>query len=204
MASRPVPTSRPPGAACSFECRAHALHSSSNFPLSTPRDLLTTTIRESWGYQGFIVSDEGAISDIFQGHHYATNGTHAVADAVNAGCDQNDGAVYGSFLGEAVANNYVTEDAISAALTRVLQARFRVGAFDPPANVPWTSLGPDVLSSPGHRQLALEAAQQAIVLLKNENSILPLSAKTLKRVAVVGPAANNTEVRCWSPIFESR
>ena len=179
-----------------FALALAAIIFSSAHPSPPPRALLTDTIRTSWGYKGFIVSDEGAIHDIFNGHQYAVNGSHAVADAVNAGCDQNDGLVYGAYLGEAVAKGYVSEAALTTALSRVLRARFQVGAFDPPASVPWTSLAPDVLASPAHRQLALEAAQQAIVLLKNQDGVLPLDARKLAKVAVVGPAADNIEVCC--------
>lgn len=123
------------------------------------------------------------------------NGTAAVAAAVNAGCDQNDGVVYGQYLSSAVQDKLLTQDTVDRALSRVLHARFRVGAFDPPTRVPWTNLTQDVLASSAHRALALDAAQQSIVLLKNAGAVLPLQASKLKKIAVIGPAANNSQVR---------
>lgn len=155
----------------------------------SPR-LLQKILREDWGFAGYVVSDCGAIADIFEYHKISKIGAEAAALAVKSGTDLNCGSVYQSALLEAVQQNLVAEDEINVAVRRLFLARFKLGMFDPPEMVKYAGIPFDQNDSPEHRQLSLRAAQESLVLLKNENDILPLK-KNLKRIAVIGPTANS-------------
>jgi beta-glucosidase len=92
----------------------------------------------------------------------------------------------------------VSEEAVRAALTRVLTGRFLLGEFDPPADVPWSGLSPEIIEGQKHRDLAREAARQTLVLLKNEKQTLPLNKRTLKKVAIIGPMAGSCHLGGYS------
>jgi beta-glucosidase len=144
--------------------------------------LLQTRLRDEWGFAGYVVSDCGAITDIAYGHGYASDTAEAAGLALAAGTDLSCGDEYGS----------LTESAnVDRALVRLFTARFRLGMFDPPEAVPFSSIPYSENDSPAHRALALEAAQKAIVLLQNANGILPLAAG--KRMTVMGPAADEID-----------
>jgi beta-glucosidase len=100
------------------------------------------------------------VRDIGPGYHsYAANSSQAAVDALNAGCDVNDGMQYNKYLVDAVARGAVTERRLDEALTRFLAQRFLAGSFDDPSTVPWTQTPPSVCASPPHRALALNAAR---------------------------------------------
>lgn len=124
--------------------------------------------------------------------HACCSQVKATAISVIAGTDVDCGNQYSTEFGAAVQAGELTEDAIDLALTRLTKAWLRLGLFDPKADQPYFQLGGDVIDSPAHQALALEAAQQAIVLLKNEGNVLPLKAGG--KVAVVGPHFNATDV----------
>lgn len=155
----------------------------------SPR-LLQKILRADWGFQGYVVSDCGAIADIFEYHKISKTGAEAAALAVKSGTDLNCGSVYQSALLEAVQQKLLPEEEINNAVRRLFMARFKLGMFDPPELVKYASIPFEVNDSPQHRQLSLRAAQESIVLLKNENNLLPLK-KDLKRIAVIGPTANS-------------
>ncbi|MBN2424657.1 MAG: glycoside hydrolase family 3 C-terminal domain-containing protein [Calditrichaceae bacterium] len=159
--------------------------------------LLTDVLRRLWGFEGYVVSDCGAINDMVSGHHFFESGAEASARGILAGCDLNCGEFYGKYLREALDANLLDEDDLDIALTRVLSARFRLGEFDPPEVVPYRSIPKEKLDAKEHRDLALETAQKAIVLLKNDG-ILPLDRKKLKSIAVIGPNAENCELGIYS------
>jgi len=154
--------------------------------------LLKDELRTKWNFKGYVVSDCGAVSDIFEGHHDAGSMAEAAAKAVNAGTDLTCGNEYKN-LPEAVEKGFITEATIDKSLTRLFTARFRLGMFDPPASVPFSGIGMEQVSSVAHRGLALQAARESLVLLKNENHALPL-ATLPKTIAVVGPAADDPDV----------
>jgi len=155
------------------------------------RKLLDEILRREWGFRGYVVSDCRGIWDIFENHHLAKSVEEASAMALRAGCDLNCGNEYKS-LPAAVKQGLVSEADIDTAVKRVLEARFRLGMFDPPEKVPYARIPYSVVDSREHRELSLQAARESIVLLKNENHLLPLS-KTLKSIAVVGPNANDVK-----------
>lgn len=157
---------------------------------ANPR-LLTDILRKQWGFQGYVVSDCGAIGDIYQSHKFAGTALEGVARALQAGTDLDCGVEYKNLL-PAVRAGLVAESEIDQAVRRLLTIRFRLGMFDPPAMVKYAQIPYGVNDSPAHRQLALEAARKSIVLLKNEGHALPL-AKSLKTIAVIGPNADNED-----------
>jgi beta-glucosidase len=157
---------------------------------ASPR-LLDAILRKEWGFGGFVVSDCGAIDDIYREHRVAGSAEEAAAQALRAGTDLNCGGTYRALVG-AVKRGLVTEGEIDRAVGRLFAARFRLGVFDPPAMVPWAQIPMSVVDSPAHRELAKVAAQKSIVLLENRGGLLPLAG--VKGLAVVGPTADDEEV----------
>jgi beta-glucosidase len=149
--------------------------------------LLTDLLRHQWGFDGYIVSDCDAVHDIYSGHHYTDSLPAAAADAVKAGCDICCGGSYNSLL-MAVEKNLITTPEIDNALYYALKARFSLGLFDPPQDVPWSKIGMDQNDTPAHEALALKVAEESIVLLKN-NGVLPLDRAKIKSIAVIGENA---------------
>ncbi len=150
--------------------------------------LLTEILRDEWGFDGFVVSDCGAIKDFYAGHKLVRTAAEASALGVRAGCDLSCGPEYASLV-EAVQKKLVSEAEVDRSLKRLFAARFKLGMFDPQELVPWSKLPTSVVDSPAHAQLALQVARESIVLLKNENGTLPLAQP--KTIAVVGPLADD-------------
>jgi beta-glucosidase len=154
--------------------------------------LLTTILRNEWKFKGYVVSDCGAIDDIYQRHKIVATPEEAGSLAVKAGCDLECATTY-AHLVDAVRKNIITEKEIDVAVKRLFTARFRLGMFDPPEKVKYTKIPYSVVDSREHRQLALEAARKSIVLLKNQDNLLPLK-KDLKTLAVIGPNADQWQM----------
>ena len=155
--------------------------------------LLTNILREKWGYEDIILSDCGAINNFYTKGQHETHpdAATASADAVLSGTDLECGTSYKSLL-QSLEKGLISEADIDASLARILRGRFELGMFDPEEDMPWAGLGAEDISSPEHAALAEKAAREAMVLLKN-NGILPLS-KDIKKIAVVGPNADNASV----------
>jgi beta-glucosidase len=159
-------------------------------PCCGSKTLLNDILREEWGFKGHVTSDCWAIKD-FHEHHLVTSGpVESVALAMNSGCDLNCGNIYGNLL-LAVRDGLVDEETIDRAVTRLVTARMKLGLFDSPEKVPFNTIGYEQVDSARHRELNLKASRKSIVLLKNENKLLPLDKKKLKTVGVIGPNANN-------------
>ena len=150
--------------------------------------LLEKTLRSSWGFDGYIVSDCDAIDDIYKHHKIVNTPEAAAALAVNSGTDLECGKVYAN-LKKAVEEKLISEETINTAVERLFTARFRLGMFDPIEKVKYAQIPYSVVDSKEHRELALTAARKSIVLLKNDNNILPLK-KDIGTVAVIGPNAD--------------
>lgn len=171
--------------------------------------LLTSILRNEWGFDGYVTSDCAGVSCIYRNvkhKYYGDNAdgselqedykARATADAIKAGNDmncefKNQTSVFQTAVEAAISKGYMTEEDLDQALIRVLETRFALGEFD--ASTPWDGLGTETLESEANQALALKAAQESIVLLKNENvneneKLLPLS--TQKSVAIIGPYAN--------------
>lgn len=161
-------------------------------PSSANTFLFKETLRGKWGFKGYVVSDCWAISDMYNGHNFTTTAEKAVALTLKAGTDLSCGPEYGS-LKKAIELGYITEYELDNSIKRLFEARFRLGLFDPPSKVQYASIPQTDYNTEAHRQFAREVARQSIVLLKNENNILPLSRK-LKTIAIIGPYANDTSV----------
>jgi len=151
--------------------------------------LLKDILRGRWGFKGHVVSDCWAIRDFHEYHKITNSPEESAALALNAGCDLNCGCTY-PMLNVAFKKRLVTEEAINTALTRVLRTRFKLGMFDPPKKSRWAKLGREIINCEKHRALALKAAHKSIVLLKNDNNLLPLDSSP-KKIVVTGPAAAN-------------
>ncbi len=154
--------------------------------------LLFETLRNKWGFQGYVVSDCWAVSDLHQGHGFVLTLEQAAALAVKAGTDLSCGPEFG-VLPLAVRNRLLSNADIDRAVKRLFEARFRLGMFDPPVRIPWSKLSIADNDTPAHRQLALEAARNSIVLLKNDRHALPLKS-SVKTIAVIGPNADSLGV----------
>ncbi|HEX4064734.1 MAG TPA: glycoside hydrolase family 3 C-terminal domain-containing protein [Acidobacteriaceae bacterium] len=173
------------GHADSVMCAYNAIDGA---PACANKMLLDRYLRGDWHFQGFVTSDCGAIDDFFSptGHHYSPDAAHASAAAVEAGTDTNCGKTYLSLV-QAVHQGLISESTVDQSLRRLFTARIKLGMFDLPSEVKYAQIPFSVVDAPEHRQLALEAEEKAIVLLKNDG-ILPLQTG-LRRVAVIGPNA---------------
>jgi beta-glucosidase len=154
--------------------------------------LLQHMLRETWGFDGHVVSDCWAIRDFDENHEVTKDNAESAALALKTGTNLNCGNSYPS-LTEAVKRGLVTEAEIDAALADLMRTRFRLGLFDPEEDVPYTRIGPEVIASKEHRALAREAALESLVLLKNEGGLLPID-KSVAKVYVNGPLAADAAV----------
>ncbi|RAV98970.1 glucan 1,4-alpha-glucosidase [Pseudochryseolinea flava] len=153
----------------------------------SPR-LLSDVLRNEWGFNGFIVSDCEAITDIYKFHKIVETPEEAASIAVKAGTDLECGKVFQT-LKDAVNKNLISEADIDVAVKRLFTARFKLGMFDPKEKVKFAQIPYAVVDSKEHQNLAVEAARKSIVLLKNKGGILPLK-KNLSTIAVIGPNAD--------------
>ena len=144
----------------------------------SPR-LMKDILRNDWGFKGYIVSDCGAIRDIYENHKTTGTAPEAAALAVKSGTDLNCGSVYNPALLKAVEQGLITEEEIDVSVKRLFTARFKLGMFDLPEMVKYAQIPYSENDSEAHRQLSLRVARESIVLLKNEDNELPLK-KDLK------------------------
>src|ERR1700712_2605012 len=151
--------------------------------------LLVDILRNDWKFQGFVTSDCGAIDDFFRPNTHMTEPDviHADKTALLAGTDTSCGGAYRR-LGDAVKAGLVKESDIDVSLRRLFEARVRLGLFDPTASVPYAQIPFNAVNSPANAAVAKRAAEESMVLLKNDG-ILPLQAGRYKTVAVIGPNA---------------
>ncbi len=183
------------GHAGSLMCAYNAVNGE---PACASEFLLQHTLRGAWQFQGYVVSDCEAVRNIFRDHHYRPTQPQASAISLVRGMDNEcidfakvtDDHDYRPYI-EAVQQGYLPESAIDAALVRLFTARIRLGMFDPPDMVPYSKIDEKLLDSAEHRALARRMANESMVLLKNDG-VLPL--KSVKRITVLGPLAEQTAV----------
>lgn len=161
-------------------------------PSSANTFLFKETLREKWGFKGYVVSDCWAVSDIYNFHNFVPTAEKAASLSVKAGTDLSCGPEYGSLL-NALELGYITENEINTSVKRLFEARFKLGLFDPPSKVGYASIPATDYNTEANRRLAREVARQSIVLLKNDKNVLPFSRK-VKSIAVIGPYSNDTSV----------
>ncbi|ARV15673.1 glycoside hydrolase family 3 protein [Polaribacter sp. SA4-12] len=156
--------------------------------------LLQKILREDWGFKGYVVSDCWAVNDFWEEDKHAVVETpeEAGALAVISGTDLNCGSVYDPNLNEAVLKELIDEKQLDVALIRLFTARFKLGMFDDQKDVEWSKISYDVVASEKHFKLSEQIAKESMVLLKNDNNILPLS-KNIKSIAVIGPNADSKQ-----------
>lgn len=157
---------------------------------SASRFLGEEVLRRDWGFQGYLLSDCWAVVDIWKHHRIVATPEEAAALAVRNGTQLDCGETYSVSIPVAVRKGLLDEAEVDAAVTQLITARMRLGMFDPPERVRWAGIPYSANQAPAHDALARKVAQESIVLLKNDG-ILPLSPD-LKRVAVVGPTADDT------------
>lgn len=151
--------------------------------------LLHDILRNKWGFKGYVVSDCGAVYDIYKFHKIVPTAEEASALAVKAGCDLNCGSSY-KYLVASVKKGLITEKEIDKSLKRLIMARIKLGLFNPQEQIPFTRYDDSFMESEKDKKLALQTARESIVLLKNEDQTLPIS-KDIKSIAVIGPNAND-------------
>jgi beta-glucosidase len=174
------------GRADSIMCAYNAVD---GVPACASKFLLQDTLREAWKFQGYVTSDCGAVGDITTGHKFTLDNAHGSAVAVLAGTDTTCGDEYVALV-KAVRDGLIKGSEIDTSLKRLFVARFRLGMFDPPDAVSFSRIPFSENDSPQHRALALMAAREAIVLLKNQDGMLPFKS-TVKTITVVGPNAES-------------
>ncbi|RJP74078.1 MAG: glucan 1,4-alpha-glucosidase [Ignavibacteriales bacterium] len=152
--------------------------------------LLKQILRDEWNFQGLIVSDCWAVPDMVNFHKIVNSNEEASSIAVKSGTDLECGNAYPALV-NAVKQGLIDENEIDISVKRVFTARFKLGMFDPPELVPFSKL--NEVDTDKNKSVALDATRKSIVLLKNENNLLPLS-KEIKNIAVIGPNANDVEV----------
>jgi beta-glucosidase len=185
------------GKAGSVMCAYNAINGQ---PACANEFLLQDELRKNWDFQGYVVSDCGAVTDIFSGHRYRPTQAQASAISVLRGMDNEcfgagptskDDSHYKAYI-EAVQQGYLPESAVDTTLVRLFTARIKLGMFDPPESDPYSKIDEKELDSPEHRALALKLANESMVLLKNDGT-LPLKP-AVRKIAVIGPLAGQTRV----------
>ncbi|MGA7257986.1 MAG: glycoside hydrolase family 3 C-terminal domain-containing protein, partial [Terracidiphilus sp.] len=185
------------GHADSVMCAYNAINGQ---PACANQFTLVDQLRNKWGFKGYVVSDCGAVIDIFAGHRYRPTQAQASGISLERGMDNEcadffavvkDNHDYKPYI-DAVQQGYLSEGAIDTALIRLFTARMKLGMFDPPEMDPYSKIDESQLNSPEHRDLARKIADESMVLLKNDGT-LPLKSD-VKTIAVVGPLADQTAV----------
>ena len=157
-------------------------------PCTSNHYLLTQLLRNEWKFRGFVVSDLYSIEGIHESHFVALTKENAAIQSVTAGVDVDLGGDAYTNLCHAVQSGQMDKAVIDTAVCRVLRMKFEMGLFEHPYVDP--KIAAKTVRRKEHIELARKIAQSSITLLKNENSILPLS-KTINKVAVIGPNADN-------------
>ena len=152
--------------------------------------LLNDILRKQWGFEGYVVSDCGAINDIYSSHKIVNTEEEAAALGIRRGCDLNCGDVYQRALKKAVSQGLVGVKEIDLSVYRLILARMKLGMFDPIELVDYAKIPFETNNSKAHNEKALKMAQKSMTLLKN-NGILPLNKSSIKKIVVIGPNANN-------------
>jgi beta-glucosidase len=171
----------------SIMCAYNAIDS---YPACASKMLLQDILRGDWGFKGFVTSDCGAVDDFFEAkaHHTSPDKDSAAVAGIEAGTDTNCGKTYLA-LTDAVKKGLIKESQLDVSLKRLFLARYKLGLFDPADKMLYSKIPFSEVGSPAHQALALKAARESIVLLKNNKNTLPLEPAKIKTIAVIGPNA---------------
>ncbi len=164
-----------------------AYNRTNGIPCNAHPYLMQEVLREKWGFDGYYVTDCGALSDFYEGHKLVKNAAEAAAMALNAGTNLNCGTTYLELI-KSVKEGLTTESEIDKNLRQLLPTRFKLGLFEPQGTVPFDTIGPEWIRKEEHVALSLEAAEKSVVLLKNQNKTLPIDPE-VKSIFVTGPTA---------------
>ncbi len=173
-------------------------------PVSTSRFLIDTIARKTYGLDGYVTGDCGAIDDIVRGHLYTKSEEEAAMMGIVAGVDNDCGGIYQNFTLKALEKGILSQGAIDKALINILAIRMRLGEFDPPQKVPFAGIKPTIINDPSHNDLAIEIATKTPVLLKNDISLengnkgLPINLKSVDKIVILGPQADKVELGDYS------
>jgi beta-glucosidase-like glycosyl hydrolase len=173
-------------------------------PVSASKYLIDTIARKTYGLEGYVTGDCGAIDDMVRGHHFAADNAEAAALGIKSGVDTDCGGVYQSQTLKALELGLLTQGDIDKALVNIFTTRMRIGEFDPQEIVPYSGIKPDIINDPSHNDLAIEIATKTPVLLKNNDvtktgsKALPLDPGKIKKIAVLGPQADKIELGDYS------
>lgn len=185
-------------------------------PASCNEMLLTTLLREEWGFDGFVVSDCGAVLDLYanpmfnggeemlSGHFYAKNAKEASVMTLKAGTDMSCGTEHKKYLWDAINEGMIAEDIVDRALIRIFTSRFRLGLFEEKGTVPYDRLGADDVCSTEKQELAVDMANDTVVLLKNDKNLLPLNRDEIQSILIIGPNGLYRELGGYSAGSMSR
>lgn len=161
-------------------------------PCCGSKTLLTDILRGEWGFKGHVTSDCWAIKDFHKGHMVTKTAPESVALALKNGCDINCGNMYINLL-IAHKEGLVSEEDIDRSVERLIMTRMKLGLFDNPEHVPFSTIPYELNSCKEHSDFSVEVAKKTMVLLKNENSLLPLDKSKIKSIAVIGPNADSRD-----------
>jgi beta-glucosidase len=179
-----------------IEAKVEAVMGAYNRTLDEPccasKLLLEDILRGEWGFEGHVVSDCWALSNIHNDHKVTAGPVETAALALKAGCDLSCGCTY-DHLGEALEQGLISEADIDRALAHTLATRFKLGMFDPPERVPYTAIPMSVVGCKQHVALAYQTAVESVVLLKNKEAVLPIKPD-VRSIYVTGPAATSQDV----------
>jgi beta-glucosidase len=173
-------------------------------PMSASKFFVDSIPRRTYGLDGYVTGDCGAISDILSGHHYVKSNAEATAAGLKSGVDTDCGSVYQNNALDALKKGLITEADMDKALVNIYAIRMRLGEFDPQNIVSYSGIKSSIINDPSHNDLAVEIATKTPVLLKNEmvsktgKKVLPLNAGIIKKIAVLGPQADKVELGDYS------
>lgn len=180
--------------ACVQEAKVEAVMGAYNRTNGEPccgsKTLLQDILRDEWGFEGHVVSDCWAIKDFHEGHMVTAGPVESVARAVSNGCDLNCGNLFG-YVKEAVEKGMISEERVDEALVNLFTTRMKLGLFDEKGKTPYDDIPYTVIDSKEMQELNLKAAEKCVVLLKNENNMLPLDKTKIKTIGIIGPNADN-------------
>lgn len=167
-------------------------------PNSTSTSYLNKILLKEWGFKGHVVTDCGALDDVYLRHKVLNNPVQVAAAAIKAGINLDCSTILQKDVEEAVKQKLITEKEVNAALAKVLRTEFKLGFFDAPEKSPYYHYGADSINNAAHTALARKVAQQSMVLLKNKNQILPLKKSTYSSITVVGTSASSLDALAGS------
>jgi len=158
-------------------------------PNSVNKMLLTDILRKEWGFKGHVVTDCGALDDVFETHKTLPNAVETAAAAIKAGINLDCSTVLQNDVIKAIDQGLLTEKEVDERLFELLRTEFKLGFYDDPNSVPFHSYGADSVHNAGHIALSRKVAQQSMVLLKNSNNVLPLNKNKYASMMIIGPNA---------------